>query len=249
MERIYHYTSINSLAYILKNREIKLTRLDHVNDPDEGITEDWGDLSKLYFVTCWTNNAKENIALWNMYTPNMRGVRISLSDDCLGDFRKDFAYQKFIHLGGFNCIVLEEGDIIKVYVVLKYPFTSVTYLRETEFKFPEIYSFNEMEELSHTLSLGKIGITKRDYWTMENENRYRIQFLPIELYREGKMKTLYDHVLPFDHLFCEIQPERFKNMEVRLGPKCEESDYILVQSLLEKYNPEAKLERSYIRIK
>lgn len=39
--RIFHYTSIETLALILKNRTIRFSRLDKVDDPEEyDITED-----------------------------------------------------------------------------------------------------------------------------------------------------------------------------------------------------------------
>ena len=39
--RIYHYTNIETLALILKNRTIRFNRLDHVDDLEEGRVETW----------------------------------------------------------------------------------------------------------------------------------------------------------------------------------------------------------------
>lgn len=35
MAKIYHYTSIENLALILKNKSIRFNRLDHVDDKEE----------------------------------------------------------------------------------------------------------------------------------------------------------------------------------------------------------------------
>lgn len=74
---IHHYTSIDNLALILKSQKIRFTRLDLVDD----LTENEGlppALEKVAFISCWSEDATENIALWNMYTPKMRGVKISM---------------------------------------------------------------------------------------------------------------------------------------------------------------------------
>ena len=39
-------------------------------------------LSQYEFVSCWTKDKEENLALWKMYTNN-KGVRICMDDDFL----------------------------------------------------------------------------------------------------------------------------------------------------------------------
>lgn len=75
---LYHYTSINTLVLILKNKNIRFNTLAKVDDMDEGITSDLGDVGRFIFVSCWTDEKRELIPLWNLYTPDMHGVRISL---------------------------------------------------------------------------------------------------------------------------------------------------------------------------
>ena len=79
MESLFHYTSINKLALILSSKKIRFNRLDFVNDPHEGKTGDFGSMAMYIFISCWTKHEEENLALWNMYTDKMRGVRIELS--------------------------------------------------------------------------------------------------------------------------------------------------------------------------
>ena len=77
-DRIYHYTSIDSLALILRTRKLRLSRLDGVDDATEA--PQTGDIafSKYFFVSCWTADSSESIPQWHMYTRNMSGVRIEL---------------------------------------------------------------------------------------------------------------------------------------------------------------------------
>lgn len=75
---LYHYTSIESLAYILKNKTIKFNNLMNVDDPEEAETSDLGKFGRHCLVSCWTDVSEDILPMWNMYTPDMRGVRIGM---------------------------------------------------------------------------------------------------------------------------------------------------------------------------
>lgn len=80
--RIYHYTSIGTLALILQNKTIRFNRTDHVDDPDEVELSISGlPFSKFIFASCWTKDSAENIPQWNMYGDKSLGVRICLESD------------------------------------------------------------------------------------------------------------------------------------------------------------------------
>ena len=75
---LFHYTSLETLALILTNKTICFNTLLNVDDIEEAETSDLGLFGKFVYVSCWTDDVKESIALWQMYTPNMHGVRIQL---------------------------------------------------------------------------------------------------------------------------------------------------------------------------
>lgn len=75
---LYHYTSLDTLALILTNKSICFNTLLNVDDIDEAETSDLGQFGKYVYVSCWTDEAAESIAMWQLYTPNMHGVRIQL---------------------------------------------------------------------------------------------------------------------------------------------------------------------------
>ena len=80
--KIHQYTSIDSLALILKNKTIRFKRLDKMDDIEEAALSNAGiHLGGFMFVSCWTYNENESIPLWRMYTPTTKGVRISLDKD------------------------------------------------------------------------------------------------------------------------------------------------------------------------
>lgn len=66
MAKIYHYTSIETLALILKYKTIRFNRLDQVDDYEEACYGS-GDLNlhlgQYCFVSCWTREDKENLSL------------------------------------------------------------------------------------------------------------------------------------------------------------------------------------------
>lgn len=76
--RIFHYTSIESLALILRWRTIRFTRLDCVDDVREAQRHAGIDFGRYFFVSCWTLDDVESIPQWNMYSDRMRGVRLEL---------------------------------------------------------------------------------------------------------------------------------------------------------------------------
>ena len=78
MEYLYHYTSLETLALILSNKTICFNNLLNVDDIEEAETQDMGNFGRFLYVSCWTDDEKESIPLWNLYTPNMHGVRIKL---------------------------------------------------------------------------------------------------------------------------------------------------------------------------
>ena len=75
---LYHYTNVDSLALILKNKTIRLNSLDKMDDLQEQMTLDKQNFGKFVFVSSWTDDETEQIPMWRMYTPKQHGVRIKL---------------------------------------------------------------------------------------------------------------------------------------------------------------------------
>lgn len=46
---------------------------------------------------------------------------------------------------------------------------------------------------------------------------------------------------PLENYFLEIKDDAFSNMEITLGPKCTFAEEIIIESLLQKFNPTAKI--------
>lgn len=73
---LYHYTTVETLASILKNRTIRFTPLNRVDDLQEQQAADAKGIGRITYVSCWTEDETDNIPMWNMYASLESGVRI-----------------------------------------------------------------------------------------------------------------------------------------------------------------------------
>lgn len=95
---LYHYTTIDTLALILKNKTIRFNKLTNTDDLEESMTSDLSNLGRFLFVSCWTDSAEESIPLWHIYSRNLSGVRIKLPfipfKDHMPEYFNDSRFEK-----------------------------------------------------------------------------------------------------------------------------------------------------------
>jgi hypothetical protein len=63
---LYHYTTVSALASILKNREIRFAPLTKFYELHKEEAKLSGEYSKYLYISCWTNESKESIKMWDM---------------------------------------------------------------------------------------------------------------------------------------------------------------------------------------
>jgi hypothetical protein len=200
---LYHYTSIGTLAMILKTRKIKFSQLTKVDDFSEGRVKDLKHLGEYIFISCWTDEVNENVALWRMYAGMKDGVRIRMTSS---PFKK-YKYTKKI---------LVEKDILSIdsnsirafssYVPAEYFVGNVTCNKDTTLKPFKMYYYDddeiitngvrtktsipvwnsgEGEDKKEQLVRNMIysinpGLSKGTLWRFQNEWRYRVVFEPVD---------------------------------------------------------------------
>jgi len=267
-EFLYHYTSIDTLAMILKTKTIRFSRLDHVDDLTESKTADGEQLGKHYFVSCWTNDDRENIPLWKMYA-GLNGVRIKMKVNLFKEY----------HLDG------EEGSKIKfekygLYMNLRLPYRGPVKPEEllqngyaimpdfSKREFPREVKYTEDEEYltpkillkengTETIKLDVFGKYKSLYWKFQSEWRYILYLIPFDKLKINKDAKINDVIpsltinYPFDKQFhcLDISDSALKSMEITLGPHCTEGDKIIVKALKDKYAPQSTLLDSALKNK
>lgn len=188
---LYHYTSIETLALILKNKTIRFSSLSTVDDIEEQRTEDYGDLGRFCFVSCWTKETEKSIPLWNLYTPNMTGVRIRLP---ISPFKtvKIAPDGKHIKESYVTHPSLTNEKISTYDCLLNPPYLASLYQVQytidpdklnrrvlTEEK-PETKIENGVKKTSwgKNISIKDIGIYKNKQWTFQKEYRYKFFVVP-----------------------------------------------------------------------
>lgn len=75
---LYHYTNIENLALILKNKTIRFNPLDKMDDLQEKEASDAKNIGRIFYVSSWTEDETESIPMWNMYASLQSGVRIKM---------------------------------------------------------------------------------------------------------------------------------------------------------------------------
>ncbi len=270
-EYLYHYTSIETLLLILKNKTLAFNSLQNVDDLEECDSKDIQQIGKICYVSCWTDDASESIPMWNMYTPNMQGVRIKL---------KKFPFEKY----KFKCGEYHFKEDTETYIdyekLYKEDKTTiagepqlikVTYTNDEELIYPKIKTIKEeiqklndgkiQRTASTNYSLKNLGRYKRKNWEFQNEVRYIInmslwsmkelencksyddQLKLIERIEDNKYKA------PYNLFFLNLTNEALNHLEILLGPKITEVQEEIIKLIVEKYCPSAKVSKSSLKIK
>lgn len=274
---LYHYTSIQTLALILNNRTICFNNLLYVDDIEEAETKDLGLFGKYINISCWTENNEESIALWNMYTPDMHGVRIKMPV---------FPFKKYHYSKGQYHFETDVDTYInqeKMYTENKGAITAnqpilfpVEYTDDENLLFPTIRSSSSPKSVQQFLqakslddipkplnisySMRELGRYKRSVWSFQKEWRYLVSSSPMGLrdYEPLSLETQQEIIrrlenreqkAPYERFFLEIDDKAFMEMEVLLGPKMTEAEKILVVALLEKHGLGDRWKESALRIR
>ena len=79
---LYQYTTMSSVLAILENKTIRFTRLDSLNDLNEGCCGEYAHLKKYVYVSSWSADERESIPMWSLYGRKKdvvdEGVRIKV---------------------------------------------------------------------------------------------------------------------------------------------------------------------------
>lgn len=256
---IFHYTSIDTLALILQSRKIRFNRLDRVDDIRESQTACGIEFGKYFFVTCWTKSEQENIPLWNMYTPEMKGVRIGLPD-------MPFRMKPLRPPAGWN--MKQSGSILSpisfeemfcdTYCILPIFLTPAMFAGDVRYVPDMSKAYKENIELDRLptgaprlqmRNLSSLPRTKDNHWAFQAEHRFALMITPsIPVPPSGIGDPSFVARFP-DHLLLSflsnvdhgtkdydlrLDDVAVDGIQITLGPFCDRSDFLRVQTLLEK---------------
>jgi hypothetical protein len=262
-DEIHHYTDINTLALILDHRTIRFNRLDNVDDVTEGDTFSRLKLEQFFFVSCWTYDQNESLPQWNMYTPDMAGVRITLP-------RRMFDYKPLIVPKTYRDVI-QQGELISPISFEKIfgdnYFVPPIFLNERHFGrkveyYPDFvqrknqaieFDASSNGEMKVRISdLTGIAALKSPDWEFQREYRFVLFIVPSfpasedADFQEQFYKKMPDIVVTSlykgqgpDLAFFDVNLSQVAIDSIRIttGPCCSEGDYLTVEALLDKYSP------------
>lgn len=269
ISRIYHYTSVDSLALILASRKLRFNRLDRVDDLREAQTHLGIEFGKYFFVSCWTRAQKESIPQWHMYTDKMAGVRISLP---LMPFQRKRLRPKpewNVQTQGelLSPLSLEEqfGDnyfIVPMFLEEDHFAAPVTYVENIEQRYSEAVRVSKSLDGRASLQISRpfdLACLKSTDWEFQAEYRFFLFVLPsIPVPKEGPGSPAFCEELPnhilhamlngiapgIEHLDLDLSDEALDQIVVTTGPLCTAGAKLCVESLVERYAPHGRVETS-----
>nr|WP_314781199.1 DUF2971 domain-containing protein [uncultured Treponema sp.] len=266
---IHHYTSIDTFALILKTGKIRFNRLDHVDDTTENDAFSRLKLGKFFFISCWTTQHRESIPQWNMYTPNMSGVRISLPEQMFNYkplHGPDYLQVKTQgHI--FSPIPFEQWSSDK-YFIMPYFINHDWFARSVEYRDDYMSQknqgidvvFEEDKLIDVKLNTpSRLAALKSPDWSFQKEFRFVLMIFPnntaircnhsYDQFHKEVIENITKALesgqgADINYYDMELNPKIFDEMTVTLGPLCSYSDKIMVEALIEKFAPNATIVNS-----
>lgn len=261
---IHHYTSIDTLALILKTGNIRFNRLDRVDDTTENDAFSRLKLGEFFFISCWTTQHRESIPQWNMYTPNMSGVRISLPERMF-NYKplKGQGYLREQSEGQFlSPIPFEQWSTDKYFIMpdfTKHEWFARNVIYREDYKEQKNRGIDAEFDNGKLINLkldtpSQLAALKSPDWSFQEEYRFVLMIYPNRTAIRcndsfGQFnKELIGNITQalesgqgsdINYYDMELNPEIFNEMTVTLGPLCSYSDRIVVEALLEKFAPKA----------
>lgn len=150
---LYHYTTVESLLFILINRVLKFNKVDNFNDLSESIRNEYVK----FFASCLTYSKEESIPLWHIYANKENGIRIGFPN--INIFGEDFYF--------YNDD--ENKNIIKLSEIGGILYGQVEYNDELASKSP-----SQGSDAIRMTNVYTMACQKREVWSYEKELRYFI---------------------------------------------------------------------------
>ena len=270
LQRIFHYTSVESLAMILSTRKLRFSRLDGVDDMREAQTHAGVNFGKYFFVSCWTQQAEENIPQWSMYSHEMRGVRIELADYPFHEvpLRPKTKWpgiqwsEDLLSPIPFENLWGPTYFIAPMFLKKEHFAGAVDYVDDIQVVYDKSIRREIQSNGTVNLKIDSLPLLPRkksSEWSFQKEYRFSVFAMPsLPVPPEGlgskafsqtigqfMSNSLVNNIDPgISHIDVTMAPGAFDKAVIRLGPLASPGTRVCVESLLAQFAPQARLERS-----
>lgn len=268
---LYHYTSLETLALILRYRTIRFSRLDMVDDPQEQRSADSQNLGKMKLVSCWTSSDEESIPMWREYAGAECGVRIqmksypfkqySVSNESLNKLSSEAVLNA--PGGSFDGLHLPLEDFWDKNYLFFETARNIEMLHEVEYTNDESLLFpkviNAFENGRLVADLNALGVHKTTAWSYQKEWRYILTAVPIGI--DSVINERLDQIVRANDVILDkcdpgippyydlvISDEAFSSMKIVSSPKMTPGNRVILNTLIEKYAPGIEVAESSIEL-
>lgn len=261
MEYIHHYTNIQSLECILKNRTLRFTRLDKLDDAQEAELVSRKYWAQYLFVSSWSKLGNESQAMWHSYA-GYNGVRIGLPEHPFPEYElttkrelNHFINGKIISPLPFEQIYNENWLVINSPYHKQFFGLDVRYYDNPE---DHIRPVIQDEEGGILFNYNDLALSKSNVWKHQEEFRYIYFIIPsnptvLEAWKRSGNPAyigqytywcLQNHVAnPLTHFDTPLG-DALNNIEVTVGPTCTDDEIRKTEQLLRDYTTNGKIVRS-----
>ncbi len=252
--KIYHYTTIETLALILENKTLRFNNARHVDDLVEAITEDYGSMQDYVFISCWSKNEIESIPLWKIYGGNGHGVRLESdtryinfegTETPINGIYKIVTNVKKQHDNHYFINVWQNRESINPYFITNYSDENRIFKKDTSTATQKSWEF----QIDSTFN------TKGTEWSFEDEVRFILLGCDLEV-NESKdnWQLVFNKItskkqFTADFVDLVITDNFLDNLTITLGPLQSTAESLIVESLISKYNPKIKLKKSELLLR
>jgi len=187
----------------------------------------------------------------------MEGVRIKMPLEMFKKYpSKDFPEYGLEASHGGKFAVPFEKSLLQNHIVMPYvanKFYRIEYTDDQQLLQQPLYT--RKADGSHSIAFRELGKYKSSYWTFQSEWRLKLVITPgiplpkdfssnkdsMDNYLSEASRVIFGKNLGFDEYYLDLDEDAFKQMEITLGPKQHTGDRILVEALLNEYNPSARI--------
>lgn len=258
---LFHYTSIETLALIIKYKKFRFTRLSLLNDPLEGKSSDLAKTEELVYCSSWSANPVDTIPMWKMYT-DLKGVRLQVNADNIFASNGPSTIMNFGSQDSPVTILRDpisvnnvNGQKIPLPIARVFGPEEVKYLDDAEArKVKTTQSITDCTSgkpvVRNMIKLDGVGLNKDVCWEYEKEWRFRLTAIEATVPCNMDLKQMVNYLtLEDDYIDVPVSDSFFENVEILMGPMCNEGQRVLLESLLNSYGIKSNISRSKIQIK
>lgn len=257
--KLFHYTTINTLALILDTKSIKFSRLDQLDDKTEA--EPFAEFNPLQYIfsASFTDDPVESIPMWRMYANMETGIRIEFdSETLINPTLKKIVIPNNEHecaeFPPFLYTALNVNDVVNSDYALAYwnindkdaidqciKLKTISYINDFKDKYKSLIKIGtkiENGKITRNIQYNptSFGFYKSEYWAFQKEVRLLIYAVPFAKNNE-EIDIIVANNRPLSSTFIlvPLADKCLQNLIITLSPKVSNSSRLIVKALVEKY--------------